>query len=125
MSRLTRYLRFHVHGVIERAPRKSRRAGLSAPVRDWKYRAWIRSLPCAACGCLRFVEAAHTGSDGGMRQKPGDYSTVPLCAVCHRVGPRSYHQVGKLEFQTINRLDFGQLAERLYENWRNGLEHWE
>jgi hypothetical protein len=115
--RLVRYLRFAVLGVLEHPRKSPRRRKARGPVRDWSYRAWIRSLPCAACQCSRFVEAAHVGSDGGMRQKSSDRSCVPLCAVCHRVGPRSYHVVGRTAFQEINRLDFEELVRELNAEW--------
>jgi hypothetical protein len=34
--------------------------------RDQDYKAWIRTLPCCACGIEGRSEAAHAGSDGGM-----------------------------------------------------------
>jgi hypothetical protein len=77
-------------------PRETRR---EQPARDWEYRAWIRTLPCAVCGSTRYVEAAHTGSDGGMSQKSSDHSCVPLCRSCHTAGPNGYHRIGKREFE--------------------------
>ena len=81
-----------VHG--ERPKRRSprRRLFLRGPVRDRRYLAWIRTLPCAYCGTTYGVEAAHTGSDGGMRQKASDTSCVPLCNDCHQAAPVSYHR---------------------------------
>jgi hypothetical protein len=59
---------------IEEQPRRAKRRG---PPRSPLYLSWIRSLPCLACGSTAQVEAAHMGSDGGMSQKPSDYSCVP------------------------------------------------
>ena len=94
MSNLMRYLRFSVHGetVHPRSPRRRPRTCRRGPVRDRKYLAWIRSLPCCHCGATRDVEAAHTGSDGGMRQKASDTSCVPLCHDCHQSAAVSYHR---------------------------------
>ena len=112
---LRRWLSREVLGRdIGRKPPQRERKG---PPRDWKYRAWIRSLPCAACDCTTLVEAAHTGCDGGMRQKSSDYSCVPLCAVCHRVGPESYHWIGKDAFEKLHGLKFARLVKRLNRAW--------
>ena len=90
MSRGEKYCIWAVTGrKPERKPR--RRSTGRGPARDWKYRAWIRTLPCAACGSHHQVEAAHTGSDGGMRQKSSDYSCIPLCIECHTMGRHAYH----------------------------------
>jgi len=94
-------------------PRKSRQ-GRRGPVRDWAYRAWIRTFPCCACGSTRYIEAAHTGEDGGTSQKASDYSCVPLCAWCHRAGPESYHQIGKRAFERLHGISFQTLSARLY-----------
>ena len=121
MSRSTlRYLRFAVLGETKharRAPR--RRAARRGPERDWKYRAFVRSLPCAACGSTYRVEAAHTGTDGGMRQKASDYSCVPLCHECHQAAPNSYHRIdgGREGFELANGLNFVDLVERLNAIW--------
>ena len=80
---LERYLHFAVHG--ERALRAPRRQPRPGPARNWKYRAWIRTLPCAACESVTDIQAAHTGDDGGMSQKASDYSCVPLCPRCHAI----------------------------------------
>ena len=113
---LRRWLAREVLGSdLGRKPPQPERNG---PPRDWKYRAWIRSLPCVACNSTRYVEAAHTGRDGGMRQKSSDYSCVSLCAVCHRVGPRSYHWIGKDAFEKLHKLNFARLVKRLNRAWR-------
>src|SRR5690349_3856544 len=84
-----------------KAPRSPRRARRRGPARDWRYKAWIRSLPCVACNTTRGVEAAHTET-GGMAQKASDSTVVPLCALCHRIGPGAYHAIGKREFERRN-----------------------
>ena len=84
---LTRYLHFAIHGTS--APRSPRRHPRRGPARNWKYRAWMRTLPCAACGTTSGVEAAHTGDDGGLSQKASDYTCVPLCHECHAQSGRS------------------------------------
>jgi hypothetical protein len=105
--RLGRWLMQEVHGI--KSPRRSprRRTG-RGPVRDWKYKSWIRTLPCAHCGSTYGIEAAHTGSDGGMRQKASDLSCVPLCHDCHQAHPVSYHRD-----RAAMGMDFAALVRRL------------
>ena len=43
----------------------------SKPVRNPAYRAFIRRLPCAACGKTRYIDCAHTGPHG-VGQKSSD-----------------------------------------------------
>ena len=89
----TAWLYYAVHGT--KPPRKAprRRSSLRrGPVRDRNYLAWIRTLPCAHCGTSHGIEAAHTGSDGGMRLKASDTTCVPLCRECHQAAPVSYHR---------------------------------
>ncbi len=125
MSRSTlRYLRFAVHGKSEhprRAPR--RRAARRGPDRDWKYRAWVRSLPCAACGSSYCVEAAHTGSDGGMRQKASDSSCIPLCHECHQSAPGSYHRTSREAFFAALGIELSDLVGQLNAAYRGMAEY--
>lgn len=119
---LTRWLMREVHGIdIGRKPAKkaTHLSGSRKPARDWRYRAWIRSLPCAVCSIEPAGEAAHTGRDGGMRQKASDYSCIPLCPDCHRCGPAAYHRIGRLEFQRRHELDIAALVDRLRWVWFN------
>ena len=112
---LRRWLMRAIHGVeIPRETGKARRS----PPRDWKCRRWIRSLPCCACNSTQYVEAAHTGTDGGTSMKASDYSCVPLCAWCHRCGPESYHVIGKYAFERLHGLNFRALTKRLYRTWK-------
>src|SRR5689334_13974397 len=92
-KQLERWLAYMVRGEkpARKPPAKKRRT----PPRDEAYRAWIRSQPCAVCGTHWSVEAAHTGSDGGMRMKASDYSCIPLCVDCHQLAPESYHRIGR------------------------------
>lgn len=54
------------------------------PVRDEAFKAYVRTFRCC-CGCGRWPsEAAHTGHDGGMAEKAGDRSCIPLYWECHR-----------------------------------------
>jgi hypothetical protein len=113
---LGRWLAYEIwdHNIDQEPQCKLRR---QQPARDWEYRAWIRTLPCTACGSTRYVEAAHTGSDGGMSQKASDYSCIPLCALCHRVRGDSYHSLGRQEFERRRGVDCIGLSAELYAIW--------
>ena len=100
--------------------RKAPRRALGGPTRSWRYRQWIRSLPCAACGLEPAGEAAHTGSDGGLRQKSSDFSAIPLCPDCHRFGPGAYHAIGRRQFERRRSIDIDALVRRLNDLWRQG-----
>jgi len=107
--------------VLGRNPERDLRPTRRGPARDWKYRAWIRTLPCAACGVKSQIEAAHTGSDGGMSQKASDYSCIPLCRNCHTAGPNAYHRIGKRNFERRHSLELNDLVRRLNEAWFHRL----
>jgi hypothetical protein len=74
--------------------------------------AFVRQLPCVACGKAAPSDAAHvrTGTDGGTGIKPTDRYTVPLCAACHA----KQHRVGELTFWSALRIDPVDVALRLW-----------
>jgi hypothetical protein len=76
-------------------PSNEERLRMAKPLRSPRYLAWIRSLPCVACGKWsadsRRTEAAHTGPHG-LSQKASDLTCIPLCALCHREGPNAIHR---------------------------------
>jgi hypothetical protein len=119
----SRWLYREIHGVLPaRRPRRSR-SGYKGPARSWRYKAWIRSLPCAACGTKREIEAAHTGSDGGQSQKASDYSCIPLCRDCHQFATGSYHrdrQACELRIVERTGLTTVDLVKDLNGTWRLG-----
>lgn len=77
---------------LKRSPMK-RRPRRKKPGDDPKYLAWIRQQPCATCGKPGPSEAAHFGPRS-IALKPPDRDTLPLCAHCHRTGPRAHHVIG-------------------------------
>lgn len=114
---LKRYLMREIHGV--QIPRKLPKMASSlhhTPARNARYKRWIRSLPCAACDKTP-SEAAHTGSDGGLKQKASDYSCIPLCTDCHTLNAGSYHQIGRGDFERRHQLDIKGLVKRLNRLW--------
>ena len=116
---LRRWLMQEVHGV--EIPRKPpQRASVlrgNGPARSWRYRQWIRSLPCACCGVEPAGEAAHTGSDGGMSLRSSDYSCVPLCTECHTQSELAYHRLGKQAFELRHNVSLAELVKRLNRIW--------
>lgn len=91
----------------------------SGPARNYKYRMWIRSSPCAICALEPAGEAAHTSPHHGLSQKASDYSTVPLCANCHTLAPYAYHRIGRKEFERRHGINIDELVERLNHCWWN------
>src|ERR1035441_10950930 len=77
-DQLRSYLAWAIHG--RKPQRRATSPTRKGPPRDKTYLAWIREMPCIACGVEGRSVAAHTGTDGGMSQKASDYSCVPLCA---------------------------------------------
>src|ERR1035438_1732598 len=92
-DQLRSYLAWAIHG--RKPQRRATSPTRKGPPRDKTYLAWIREMPCIACGVEGRSVAAHTGTDGGMSQKASDYSCVPLCADCHTQAPGAYHRAGK------------------------------
>ena len=98
------------------APRIPRRVAPLEPKPSLRRRAqhlaFIRQLPCVACGKAAPSEAAHvrSGSDGGAGIKPSDRYSVSLCTDCHAL----QHQFGELTFWSVLRLDPLNVALRLW-----------
>ena len=98
------------------APRISRTIARAKPKPDLRRRqqhlAFVRQLPCVACGKAAPSEAAHvrTATDGGTAVKPGDRYAVPLCTSCHA----KQHRIGELSFWSARRIDPLNVALRLW-----------
>jgi len=80
--------------------------------RRLQHLAFVRQLPCVACGKAAPSEAAHvrTETDGGVGVKPGDRYAVPLCTACHA----KQHRIGELSFWSALRIDPLCVAARLW-----------
>jgi len=89
------------------APRIPRDVARGKPKPDLRRRAqhlaFLRQLPCVACGKAAPSEAAHvrSGSDGGAGMKPSDRYSVSLCTSCHEL----QHEFGELTFWGVLRID--------------------
>jgi hypothetical protein len=114
-NQLRSYLAWAIHG---RKPQcRATSSTRKGPPRDAAYLAWIREMPCIACGIEGRSEAAHTGTDGGMSQKASDYSCVPLCADCHTQAQGAYHRIGKRDFERRHGICFACIVTRLNRLW--------
>ena len=82
------------------------------PRRRTEHLAFVRQLPCVACGKAAPSEAAHvrSGSDGGAGMKPSDRYSLPLCTDCHAI----QHEFGELTFWSVLRTDPLNAALRLW-----------
>lgn len=85
------------------------------PRRQPEHLAFLRKLPCLACGKSAPSEAAHIrlGTDGAMGVKPSDRFSVPLCpgpSGCHA----TQHRIGEATFWSDAGLDPTPVAERLW-----------
>jgi len=98
---------------VARIPRSVARPKLKPDSqRRVQHLAFVRQLPCVACGKAAPSEAAHvrTGTDGGVGVKPGDRYAVPLCTACHA----KQHRIGELTFWSALRIDPLNVALRLW-----------
>lgn len=41
----------------------------------------------------------------------------PLCHCCHTAGGRSYHRIGRKEFELVHEIDFDIIVEGLFTEW--------
>jgi hypothetical protein len=98
------------------APRIPRTVAHGKPAPNLRRRvqhlAFVRQLPCVACGKAAPSSAAHvrTATDGGVGMKPGDRYAVPLCTTCHA----KQHRIGELTFWSALRIDPLNVALRLW-----------
>lgn len=109
---LERWLIREVHNrnVERKPPQKASALHNSAPARDYKYRAWIRSLPSAVSG-LSPCQACHTGPHA-IGQKASDYTCIPLTLEEHRAFDRD-----PKGFAQEHGLKVSELTARLTRIW--------
>ena len=75
--------------------------------------AFVRQLPCLACGASPPSQAAHVRSsgDGGVGIKPGDKYSLPLCVSCHI---NDQHRIGEAAFYARLGIDPLDVSCRLW-----------
>jgi hypothetical protein len=95
--------------IAKDIPRSNRKPN---PRRQAEHLAFIRMLPCIACGRSAPSQAAHvrSGTDGGVGLKPHDKFSTPMCAACHA----KQHKVGELTFWSALGIDPLDTAYRLW-----------
>jgi hypothetical protein len=91
-------------------------ARAEAPTDDPRYRAWIRTFPCVACGAYRKIEASHTGPHG-LSQKSDSRTCLPLCEACHRTGNKSLHALGPVRFEEVHVLSIAAWVAYFNRLW--------
>ncbi len=95
--------------IARTVPRGKRKSNLRRAV---NHLAFIRTLPCIACGCSAPCEAAHIrkATDGYMGGKPSDRYTLPLCRACHA----KQHYIGEVTFFAELKIDPLDAASALW-----------
>jgi hypothetical protein len=70
------------------------------PERNEKYLKFIRSKRCLKCCASINISAHHEQKKGhgGIATKCSDKRTLPLCADCHVLLPKSRHRTSREEF---------------------------
>ena len=74
---------------------------LPRPGRNPAYLRFMRRQACCVTGQNWGVEACHTGPRG-LSQKADDLETIPLIRKLHRGGEKSYHVLGRVEFEFVH-----------------------
>jgi len=83
-------------------------------IRDSKYLAFIRTIPCLVCR-HRGVVHAHHAETGGMGIKASDYTAIPLCVKHHTSGSDAVHNLGTGKFITKFNINLPETYKKLYE----------
>lgn len=86
-------------------PRKS--------IKDEKYKAWIRRLPCLLCGGESEPHHIPQEGHGVMARKTDDLRAIPLCHSHHM----QYHRYGRESFQNYYNLDYEYVIQELNRIW--------
>jgi hypothetical protein len=86
------------------------------PVRDNKYLAFIRGLPCVLCRD-RYVDVdAHHIKTHGMGTKGDDDMTVPVCRLHHA----EIHSFGQSIFEIRHKISFKNLISIYQTAYKKG-----
>jgi len=85
------------------------------PIRDERYRKWVRTQPCAMLRCQRTdIEFAHTGSKGkGTSAKACDLDGIPLCVFHHRTGVAAYHRHAEAHWAYLHGVSLAEIRAGL------------
>lgn len=109
--------------MLRRKPIKRRRKARRGPLRDPKYRAWLRRFCCMLRGQDNFrscdswqVDPAHTGRVNGMSSKAGDDTCLPLCRKHH-----AEYDSGRVAFEKKYGVDMKALAKEYWTRYQNEI----
>lgn len=86
-----------------------------------RHLAWVAEQPCIACGSWP-VEVHHCRHNLGMGQRRRHSEAVPLCPMCHRLGPVSRHGQGAKEFRETHGNDRELLRRFCDQNHLTGVK---
>jgi hypothetical protein len=76
--------------------------------------AFVRSLPCSACGVIGYSQNAHVCRVGGGMGRKAHYTTiVPLRGAMHR----ELHQIGRASFEEKYGVDLDKAAADTQAAW--------
>jgi hypothetical protein len=98
----------------ERVQKASRPKGKSAA--EKRFHAFVASLPCVGCGAWP-VEVHHVISDGFKRLTRNHRLVLPLCPLCHRVGPSALHVIGTANWNALHGFAQHERAAELWEEF--------
>ena len=93
---------------------------------DAKFLAFIRTLPCCACGRSPPAQAAHIRMGSlrynkrgvGIGERPSDFWSLPVCVGCHMDDNNSIHRAGEGTFWRRIGIDPFALAIKLYADFK-------
>ena len=113
--------------LLKRAFTITRKLKILTMANDPAYLAMVRECPCLRCGLDPSAEAAHVrmssgarGKAGGMRKKPDDKYSLPLCSACHIRDADSQHKVACTE--VIADRDVPSISAKVRFQWVSGTE---
>lgn len=67
-------------------------------MKDKKYLAKVKNLPCCICGACPPSDPHHKKEFTGIALKSSDYDAMPLCYE-HHIGNTGIHGLGRKEFE--------------------------
>jgi hypothetical protein len=80
------------------------------------FHAFVAALPCVGCGSWP-VEVHHVISDGFKRLTRCHRLVLPLCPLCHRIGPTALHVIGTAAWNALHGFAQHERAQSLWEEF--------
>jgi hypothetical protein len=87
-------------------------------IQDSEYLEFVRSQGvCIVRFCRRrMIEAAHIGPRG-RGTKADDDQAVNICHFHHQAAPKSLHNLGRVAFSKLHRINFDEIISHLQEEY--------